>query len=244
MKKRREQYHAESSPEEGDSKRLAVFEELTWNCLPLAKPLEPLDDRFLVQKIEGKKGVYLMGRKNFGALRKRVMQLVDEELPGDMSQLLVHGPRGTGKSHLLLALIACLTEDLSYQKRTERVAPLVDCGTFVMHPVKKLKAALAWAFWDDKREQDEIAALRTEEDIREYLDGKEKEIVILLDQVQALDVDPAAKSRLMSLVHGFRTVLVTSGGGEELTKLLRTSHKKAVIVPVAAGFTEVGPKYQ
>jgi hypothetical protein len=48
----------------------------------------------------------------------------------------------------------------------------------------------------------------------------------------------------MSLVHGFRTVLVTSGGGEELTQLLNTSHKKAAIFSVAAGFTEVSPRYQ
>jgi hypothetical protein len=100
LKKRREEYQLELSQEQGNAKRLAVFEELTWNRLPLAKPLEPLDQRFL----EGTKGVYVMGRQNFGALRKRVMPFVDEELLGDVSQLLVHGPRGTGSRTFFLRL--------------------------------------------------------------------------------------------------------------------------------------------
>jgi predicted transcriptional regulator len=76
----------------------------------------------------------------------------------------------------------------------ERVAPLADCGTFLLQPLKSMIAALAWAYWDDKYEQNEIAALSTEEELRDYLVGKEKEILILLDQVQALDADLAAKT--------------------------------------------------
>ncbi|GAQ86528.1 hypothetical protein KFL_002940140 [Klebsormidium nitens] len=213
-----------------------VFE-IGWSILPQAEPLGVRDLRFLVLTAEEKRlGVAVMGRSHFRRLVDRAIQLMDGELPGGGRRILMHGPAGFGKTHLLLQLIIYLTAAL--EAKQQRVAPLLDCAFFKADEVEAMKQALAWAYAGEREIVKTIASLETMRDVKAFLSGRKQEILFCLDQYQELLKDSEAKQKLDGLLYHFRTILVTSAGGEELTTENETLHGLASRFPVHSGLTQ------
>lgn len=215
---------------------VGVFE-AGWSILPRAEPLGTKDLRFLVVKAEKKLGVAVMGRSHFKALVDRAVALMDGKLPGGGRKVLVHGPAGFGKTHLLLQLIIYLTAALEEKK--QRVAPILDCSFFKADRVEAMKQALAWAYSGEKEIIEMIASLNTMQDVKGFLDGREEELLFCLDQYEELELEPEAKKELDARLYQFKTIVVTSAGGEELTRENDTLHQQASMFPVHDGLTQV-----
>jgi hypothetical protein len=84
-----------------------------------------------------------------------------------------------------------------------------------------------------------IARLDTVQDVKGFLDGREEKLLFCLDQYQELELEPEAKKELDARLYQFRTIVVTSAGGEELTRENDTLHQQASMFPVHDGLTQV-----
>jgi hypothetical protein len=97
-------------------------------------------------------------------------------------KLYLHGPSGVGKTHLLAALVFYLV-----QKR-ERVVYLPDCGDVLSNPLRCIKEALLFAFYDDRTMLKTIAAIGTLEGLSRVVNYRSPgSLYFIVDQWNALD---------------------------------------------------------
>jgi chromosomal replication initiation ATPase DnaA len=115
--------------------------------------------------------------------REKFADLIDEfkHIRGDSgySALIVYGTRGYGKSHLLAALVCY------FAARKENVVYIPDCREFLEDPVPYMRAAMLFAWTDDEKQQN-IMALKTEEDIYQFFRNQD-DVIFVIDQLDALD---------------------------------------------------------
>ncbi|KAF8234815.1 hypothetical protein L208DRAFT_1393487 [Tricholoma matsutake] len=95
--------------------------------------------RFEKKKINGVRRFEYMGRSKFRELEKRVENKTF--LKGSES-LYLYGTSGSGKSHLLAALVYCLVRE------GKRVFYIPDCSSLLLKPAQTIWAALTFAFYD------------------------------------------------------------------------------------------------
>ena len=131
-------------------------------------------------KVEGKGGLenwVYMGREKFTELLDKC-----EELRKDSkhSEVIIYGPSGNGKSHLLAALVCYLAA------REQKVVYIPDCWDLIQDPVQYMMSAMLFAWADDKSKQEMIMALETQEEIYQFF-RTQKDIIFIIDQLNALE---------------------------------------------------------
>nr|XP_024375299.1 uncharacterized protein LOC112282183 isoform X1 [Physcomitrium patens]XP_024375300.1 uncharacterized protein LOC112282183 isoform X1 [Physcomitrium patens]PNR53619.1 hypothetical protein PHYPA_007294 [Physcomitrium patens] len=166
-----------------------------------------------------------MGRVHYHKLRRLIVQLVAQCDPAERScsspriaplrspslyadpsaQLLVLGPAGTGKSHLLAAAASDFTEEFS---RTwspgltrKRVVAVLDCG--LLQPDRALlvlQDALFVAFADDTVSLQELSNCASLEHLASFCDATESQLLWIFDQWQCLESHSAEIAALKTAI--------------------------------------------
>jgi hypothetical protein len=120
-----------------------------------------------------------MGRASFQHLLTAVK---DPGFLDGSSTLYLYGPSGTGKSHLLAALVFYLV------RNGERVLFIPDCRSLLTHLLDQIKQALLFAFHDDLDLCDEINRACHIDDIVLLVSAQHSHtFYIVVDQRNALD---------------------------------------------------------
>jgi hypothetical protein len=164
---------------------LDLFDPSTFTALPFPSLLPMPSQRFEKKKIDGICRFEYMGRSRFLELQKRVEN--EDFLDADES-LYLYGTSGSGKSHLLAALVYHLIRE------GKRVIYLPDCSTLLLEPAQTIWAALTFAFYDS-------AVLGTIGDPHNIdtlirFMSKHRDLYIIVDQVNALEtVDNTGHNR-------------------------------------------------
>jgi hypothetical protein len=240
--------------EHGLEKRRKLFQEPLWHCVPNFWPRHGgLDNRFVTVS---EKVVLVMGRSTLGSLRKNIIDMIDGKLQANVDLLststviLVHGPMGSGKSHIVLLLLWDLTEEfasrprpLSMGKRV-RFIPILDRKTVINDFFRVLIASFMWAFADDEESIRKLKAISDSKDLQIFASNSQDKLVFVLDQWQALENNSEAKSRLLRIIPwSSYQIRVTSAGGEELQREVLSNHSKAFKHTLSGGIKEVSSRH-
>jgi hypothetical protein len=154
-----------------------------------------------------------MGRREYGDLRDLISQLLaetersttmcettprayemvkaPEEYNAIIGNILVVGPVGSGKSHVLAAAASDFTEEFQTQeeepgqkrRRRRRVVTIMDCALLKQdRAFRILRDALFVAFGDDDQNIQLLSTCSNEEDLVHFCEGTEDHLLWLLDQ--------------------------------------------------------------
>ncbi|KAM6502196.1 hypothetical protein JOM56_002173 [Amanita muscaria] len=148
---------------------------LTFKMLPFPSLLSMPTQRFEQKEINGIDHFEYMGRSHFHELQERVKNR--NFLRGSES-LYLYGTSGSGKSHLLAALVYHLVRE------GERVIYIPDCSFLYLDPAAVIWMALNFAFYDS-------AVLETIDphcvDAMIRFMSKHQGLYVIVDQVNALE---------------------------------------------------------
>jgi hypothetical protein len=236
-------------------KRRKLFQEPLWHCVPNFLPgHEGLDNRFAAVS---DKVVLVMGRSALGPLRKNVIDMIEGnlrangELLSTSKIILVHGPMGSGKSHIVLLLLWDLTEEFASQslatnRKRVRFIPILDCEMVIGDFFRVLIASFIWAFADDEESIRKLKAISDSKELKIFASKSQDQniLVFVLDQWQALENNSEAKSRLLRIIPwSSYQIRVTSAGGEELQREVLSNHSKAFKHTLSGGINEVSSRH-
>jgi hypothetical protein len=208
--------------------------------LPFPFVGQTVPDRFQVDGKDDERNWFYMGREKFAELSEEFERTRDN---CQRSALIIYGTWGYGKSHLLAALVCCLAA------REEKVVYIPDCREFIKQPVPYIRAAILFAWADDKSKQQRIMALDTLEEIDWFFQGQNK-VIFVIDQTNALKEEEGddvptinKKAQLYFWLQGIqatgKAILGSSTMNHSvLNDPLRRSNEK--IMNVYGGLTEVG----
>jgi NACHT domain len=208
--------------------------------LPFPFVGQMIPGRFKVNGKDNESNWFYTGREKFAELRKEFERVRNSP---QHSALIIYGTRGYGKSHLLAAFVCCLAAS------EEKVVYIPDCREFMNQPIQYIRAAILFAWADDKSEQQTIMALDSLEKIDQFFQGQSG-VVFVIDQLNALekeegDDEPTIteKARLRVWLQRLRATgkaLLSSSANNHsiLNKALKQSSEK--VVYVYGGLTEVG----
>ena len=191
---------------------------------------------------------FYMGREIFTELLNEVQK---PWLP-NRSSLWVYGTRGYGKSHLLAALVYCLSAT------KKRIVYIPDCRGCLNDPIPCIRAAMLFAWADDESKKGEIMTLKTWAEIYEFFQNcryasfrgsRERELIFVIDQMNALaqlnvddDSEKTNKANLRDWLRkftaGHKAIFSTSAN---YTTFLQRSKRQTteVTIRVYGGFTPV-----
>jgi hypothetical protein len=134
--------------------------------------------RFASKEINDINHFEYMGRTQFHKLQKRVE---NKTFLNGSESLYLYGTSGSGKSHLLAALVYHLVRE------GKRVFYIPDCSSLLLGPAETMWAAYNFAFYDSPvlgtiEDPDNVDAL-----IR--LVANDRDVYIIVDQVNTLDLE-------------------------------------------------------
>ncbi|KAM6502225.1 hypothetical protein JOM56_002202 [Amanita muscaria] len=168
---------------------------LTFKILPFPSLLSMPTQRFEQKEINGIDHFEYMGRSHFHELQERVKNR--NFLRGSES-LYLYGTSGSGKSHLLAALVYHLV------RKGERVIYIPDCSVLYLDPAQVIWTALNFAFYDS-------AVLGTIDrhsvDAMIHFMSKHQDLYVIVDQVNALEttgIDDNMKAQARALLGTMR----------------------------------------
>ena len=149
--------------------------------LPFPSPIPPPYERFSWSKPPG--GVerfQYIGREMFAQLQDSIRQ---PDIQNEFNRLYLYGPSGTGKSHLLAALVCQLVLD------KERVFYIPDCRRLVVEdPFLHIQNALLFAFHGDLRAYSRITGARTLDQLLWFRRSQPPlSFYVVIDQCNALE---------------------------------------------------------
>jgi chromosomal replication initiation ATPase DnaA len=195
---------------------------------PFVGPFLPT--RFKPDSGSGSEGNWFyVGREKFVELLDR---LRDVRKSHNRSALWVYGTKGYGKSHLLAALVCYLTA------QGERVVYIPDCRECAKKPVAYVRAAMLFAWADDKTIQDEIITLDTQEKIENFLDCH-LNAIFCIDQVNGFaETESEVKKWLDSCRAWHKAILSTSANYKSYLEMVPKQSTEETMY-VYGGFTAV-----
>lgn len=192
-----------------------------------------------------------MGRVQYHKLRTLISQLLTErerssqevsrsydsvKSPGFYTEIigniLVVGPAGTGKSHVLAAAVSDFTEEF-YRKhvhgnRRKRVVSIMDCGLLQQdRAFLVIRDALFVAFGDDDQSLTRIGACTTSEQLVNFCENTEDQLLWLLDQWQCVEGDNEVKTLLFRMCCNHCMVRVASASCDLVEKAFHAGQPPA-----------------
>jgi len=150
----------------------------TFTTLPFPSFFPVPTQRFECKTVNDMDHFEYMGRHPFGELHKRTQ---DGNFLIGTESLYLYGTSGSGKSHLLAALVYNLVRE------GRRVFYIPDCSTFLLWPEETMWTAFNFAFYDSNN----LGAIRDHRDIDAMIDfmSKYEDLYIIVDQVNALECE-------------------------------------------------------
>jgi predicted AAA+ superfamily ATPase len=146
---------------------------LTFTDLPFPSLLSIPYQRFQYKKINGIGHFKYMGRSLFQNLQKR---LENKTFLKGYESLYLYGTSGSGKSHLLAALVYHLI------RQGKRVFYILNCSSLLLEPEKTMRAAFHFAFYDspdfETVDRHNVDAL---------ISSMPSDVYVIIDQVNALE---------------------------------------------------------
>jgi len=193
-----------------------------------------------------------MGRVNYHKLRLLISQLVSQKersyctsyeqvrSPSYYNEIIgniiVVGPVGTGKSHILAAAASDFTEDFSRNaslgETRKRVVTIMDCGLLLQdRAFLILQDALFVAYGDDDVSLKKLGNYTSLEDLVEFCEATEAQLLWIFDQWQSLEgqgkENSALKNILFSMCCRHCMVRVASPSCELLERKIYASQPPA-----------------
>ena len=158
----------------------------------------------------------------------------------DIKQIYLKGIMGSGKSHVLAAIVVKLLKD------DKRVVYIPDCALLVSEPVRVLSSALYLAFRDDKEMIRNIAKTSSATElIRITCHFPRGQIYFIIDQTNAFS-HRSDSAYVRDLAAGLEDAarnhfIIYSGGGHEDAQRdqLRATHGS--VIAIYGGFSNVPP---
>ena len=172
---------------------LDLSDPTTFTELPFPSLLPVPTKRFEGTRREGIYHFEYMGRSRFRELQDRIKQT--NFLTGD-DKLYLYGTPGSGKSHLLAALVYHLICE------GKRVIYLPDCCAFLQDPAGVIWTALCFAFYDSAS-LNVIKNIHAVDELIHFMFGH-KELYIIVDQLNALEVSGSSASDAHRVVHAMK----------------------------------------
>ncbi|KIM48927.1 hypothetical protein M413DRAFT_15175 [Hebeloma cylindrosporum] len=147
----------------------------TFTTLPFPSCHPTPFQRFESKDVNGLEYFEYMGRNQFVELHKRIQ---DRNFLKGFESLYLYGSSGSGKSHLLAALVYNLVRE------GKRVFYIPDCSSFVLWPGRFMWSAFAFAFHD----LDILGAIKDPHDVSAMINfmSKYEDLYVIIDQVNAL----------------------------------------------------------
>ena len=148
----------------------------TFTTLPFPSFLPIPSQRFENKKTNGVQRFEYMGRSKFRELQKRVE---NENFLDALESLYLYGTSGSGKSHLLAALVYRLVRE------GKRVFYIPDCSILLLEPAHTIWAALTFAFYDSPV----LETIGDPHDVDALIRwvANDRDIYIIVDQVNTLE---------------------------------------------------------
>jgi hypothetical protein len=97
------------------------------------------------------------------------------------SDMLLYGPVGYGRSHLLATVAYLLIA------KGRRVVYIPDCGLLERDPFTYVQTAMLLAWADDPIKLRQICSLRSDSDIGEFFRLNGRDVLFIIDQLEVLD---------------------------------------------------------
>jgi tRNA A37 threonylcarbamoyladenosine biosynthesis protein TsaE len=145
----------------------------TFIALPFPSPLPMPHQRFQSKEIDGIDYFEYMGRSRFHEFQKR---LENKTFLKGSESLYLYGTSGSGKSHLLAALVYHLI------RQGKRVFYIPNCFSLLLEPEKTMRAAFHFAFYDspdfETVDRHNVDAL---------ISSMPRDVYVIIDQVNALE---------------------------------------------------------
>jgi len=148
----------------------------TFTTLPFPSFLPMPFQRFERKDVNGMCHFEYMGRHPFSELHKRIH---DKIFLFGVETLYLYGTSGSGKSHLLAALVYNLVRE------GRRVFYIPDCSTLLLEPEETMRMALTFAFYDSNISGD-IKGLNDVRAMIKFM-SRYEDLYIIIDQVNALE---------------------------------------------------------
>ena len=192
-----------------------------------------------------------MGRLQYNKLRHLILQLVGErertyctkyeqvrspthytEIIGN---ILVVGPVGTGKSHVVAAAVSDFTEEFSRKwalgETRKRVVSIMDCGLLQQEDwaFLVLRDALFAAYGDDDVSLKQINSCTNVEQLAGFCEGTEVQLLWILDQWECVEAaeNVTLKNILLRMCCHHCMVRVASGSCKLVDKTFHTGQPPA-----------------
>jgi hypothetical protein len=139
-----------------------------------------IPERFKTSTENGHDKWLYTGRERFAELLERFQEM---QRRSDLTAFWVYGTQGYGKSHLLAALVCCLSA------AEKRVVYIPDCRECLKSPIDYIQDAMLFAWANDSDMQRKVIKLDTREKISDFFKGlPKKSITFVIDEMNALAV--------------------------------------------------------
>ena len=148
----------------------------TFTDLPYPSPLSMPYQRFVSKKIDGITHFKYMGRSQFHELQQRIE---NENFLEGSETLYLYGTSGSGKSHLLAALVYHLVRE------GKRVFYIPDCYSLLLDPLQTMWDACHFAYYDSPV-LGTIGHPANVDALIRFL-APDRDVYIIVDQVNALE---------------------------------------------------------
>jgi hypothetical protein len=166
-----------------------------FTMLPFPSLLPMPSQRFEAKKFDGVYHFAYMGRSKFGELQKLVK---NENFLDANGSIYLYGTSGSGKSHILAALVIHLV------RKGKHVFYIPDCSSLLLEPAQTICAALTFAFHDS-------AVLKTIGDPRNLnvdslvrFMSRHRDLYIIVDQVNALKTADSTGNHRKEVLNAMR----------------------------------------
>ena len=148
----------------------------TFTTLPFPSLLPIPSQRFENKITNGVHRFEYMGRSKFRELQKHVE---NEDFLDAYESLYLYGTSGSGKSHLLAALVYRLVRE------GKRVFYIPDCSILLLEPAQTIWAALTFAFYDSPI----LGTMGDPHDVDALIRSvtNDRDIYIIVDQMNTLE---------------------------------------------------------
>lgn len=120
-----------------------------------------------------------MGRSQFHELKQRIK---NENFLEGSENLYLYGTSGSGKSHLLTALVYHLV------RKGKQVLYIPDCYSLLLDPLQTMWDACHFAYYYDSPALRTIGQLRNVDELIRFL-ANNRDIYIIVDQMNVLEVE-------------------------------------------------------
>ena len=202
--------------------------------LPFPSPLPLPSHRFEYKATGGVLYFSYMGRSKFQELRN---QTENDSFIRGLESLYLYGSSGSGKSHLLAALVCHLI------KKGERVVYIPNCGELLgtVARLGNLRKALRFSFYDDADSLGEIMSANSIEDLLQFWEYQE-DIFLVVDQLNALDKEDKACHDVKDLLCTMKSqhrYIFSASANEASNQLVHLKNSQIRVILFYGGMTEV-----